>query len=78
MEFGAWRCESAMSRHSTRGQYLLLASGFCRLHTPGMSTVTIAVPDPLDAALSARVKAVGAQSREEYLLDTHRVRLCGG
>jgi hypothetical protein len=34
-----------------------------------MSTVTIAVPDPLDAALSARMKAVGARSREEYLLE---------
>ena len=33
-----------------------------------MSTVTIALPDPLDAALAERMKAVGANSVEEYLL----------
>lgn len=33
-----------------------------------MSTITVAVPDPLDAALIERMKAVGAQSKEEYLL----------
>jgi len=33
-----------------------------------MSTITVAVPDPLDAALVERMKAVGARSREEYLL----------
>jgi hypothetical protein len=33
-----------------------------------MSTITVAVPDPLDAALVERMKAVGARSKEEYLL----------
>ncbi len=33
-----------------------------------MSTVTIAVPDPLDAALIERMKIVGARTKEEYLL----------
>jgi hypothetical protein len=33
-----------------------------------MSTITVAVPEPLDAALAERMKAVGAHSREEYLL----------
>jgi hypothetical protein len=33
-----------------------------------MSTVTIALPDPLDAALRERMAAVGARSKEEYLL----------
>jgi hypothetical protein len=33
-----------------------------------MSTVTIALPDPLDAALLERMTAVGARSKEEYLL----------
>lgn len=33
-----------------------------------MSTITIAVPDPLDAALAERMNAVGARSKEEYLL----------
>ena len=33
-----------------------------------MSTITVAVPDPLDAALAERMKAVGARSKEEYLL----------
>ena len=33
-----------------------------------MSTITIAVPDPLDTALVARMNAVGARSKEEYLL----------
>ena len=33
-----------------------------------MSTLTIAVPDTLDAALTERVKIAGAQSKEEYLL----------
>jgi hypothetical protein len=33
-----------------------------------MSTITIAVPDPLDAALVKRMQAVGANSKEEYLL----------
>ena len=33
-----------------------------------MSTITIAVPDPLDAALVERMNAVGAHSKEEYLL----------
>jgi hypothetical protein len=33
-----------------------------------MSRITVAVPDPLDAALNERMKAVGAQSKEEYLL----------
>ena len=33
-----------------------------------MSTVTVAVPDPLDAAMTERIKTVGARSKEEYLL----------
>jgi hypothetical protein len=33
-----------------------------------MSTVTIALPAPLDAALLERMRAVGARSKEEYLL----------
>lgn len=33
-----------------------------------MSTVTIALSDPLDAALLERMRAVGARSKEEYLL----------
>ena len=33
-----------------------------------MSTVTIALPDPLDAVLLERMRAVGAHSKEEYLL----------
>lgn len=33
-----------------------------------MSSVTIALPDPLDAALLKRMRAVGAHSKEEYLL----------
>ena len=33
-----------------------------------MSTVTITLPDPLDATLAERVKHSGARSKEEYLL----------
>jgi hypothetical protein len=33
--------------------------------SPHISTITVAVPDPLDAALVERMKAVGAQSKEE-------------
>jgi len=33
-----------------------------------MSTLTIAVPDELDAALAERVRISGAHSKEEYLL----------
>ena len=33
-----------------------------------MSTITIAVPDPLDAALVERMTAAGALSKEEYVL----------
>jgi hypothetical protein len=33
-----------------------------------MSTVTITLPDPLDATLAERVKISGARSKEEYLL----------
>lgn len=33
-----------------------------------MSTILVAVPDPLDAALAERVKALGAQSKEQYVL----------
>ena len=33
-----------------------------------MSNVTIALPDPLDAAVLERMTAVGARSKEEYLL----------
>ena len=38
----------------------------CQLHC--MSTVTITLPDPLDATLEERVKSSGAGSKEEYLL----------
>ncbi len=34
-----------------------------------MSTITVAVPDLLDAAMAERIKAIGARSREEYLLN---------
>ena len=34
----------------------------------GMSTITVAVPDPLDAVMAERMKVVGARSTEEYLL----------
>lgn len=33
-----------------------------------MSTVTITLPDPLDATLAERVKNSGARSKEDYLL----------
>ena len=33
-----------------------------------MPTVTIALPAPLDSALLERMRAVGAKSKEEYLL----------
>lgn len=33
-----------------------------------MSTLTIDLPEPLDAALTERLKASGARSKEEYLL----------
>lgn len=33
-----------------------------------MACITIVVPDPLDAAMVARMGAVGARSKEEYLL----------
>ena len=33
-----------------------------------MSTITVAVPDPLDAALIERMKSIGVRSKEEYLL----------
>lgn len=33
-----------------------------------MSTVTVAVPDPLDAAMAERIKTMGACSKEEYLI----------
>lgn len=36
---------------------------------PSMSTVTIALPDSLHALLLERMTAVGAHSKEEYLLD---------
>lgn len=35
---------------------------------PPMSTLTIALPDNLDAVLADRVKASGARSKEEYLV----------
>jgi len=35
---------------------------------PGMSTLTIHVPELLDATLAERAKASGAGSKEEYLL----------
>ena len=34
-----------------------------------MSTVTIALPDLLDESLTVRMKAVGARSKEEYVLE---------
>ena len=33
-----------------------------------LSTITIAVPDPLNASRTERMKALGARSKEEYLL----------
>jgi len=33
-----------------------------------MSTLTIHLPEPLDATLAERVKASGARSKEEYLV----------
>ena len=33
-----------------------------------MSTLTIHLPEPLDATLAERVKSSGARSKEEYLL----------
>lgn len=33
-----------------------------------MSTLTITLPDPLDATVAERMKASGARSKEEYLL----------
>ena len=33
-----------------------------------MSTITVAVPDPLDAAMAERMNATGVRSKEEYLL----------
>ena len=33
-----------------------------------MSTITVAVPDPLDAVLAERMNASGIRSKEEYLL----------
>ena len=34
----------------------------------GMSTITVAIPDPLDLALAERMNDTGARSKEEYLL----------
>jgi hypothetical protein len=34
-----------------------------------MSTLTIHLPEPLDATLAERVKTSGAASKEEYLLN---------
>lgn len=34
-----------------------------------MSTLTIDLPDPLDAVLTERLKLSGARSKEEYLLN---------
>jgi hypothetical protein len=33
-----------------------------------MSTITVSVPEALDAALAERIKDVGARTKEEYLL----------
>ena len=33
-----------------------------------MSSITVAVPDPLETALIERMSATGARSKEEYLL----------
>ena len=43
-----------------------------------MSTLTIAVPDALDAALAERVKVSGARSKEEYLLRLVESDCAGG
>jgi hypothetical protein len=51
----------------TRGRRALAKPGG-KTHDFDMSTVTIALPDPLDAALLERMMAVGARSKEEYLL----------
>ena len=52
-----WRLRSNVDT-SDRLKHALLA----------MSTITVAVPDPLDAALTERMKSLGARSKEEYLL----------
>lgn len=44
------------------------ASDRLRMLPVAMTTITVAVPDPLDAALTERMKSVGARSKEEYLL----------
>ena len=45
-----------------------LGSGAVAWQLHCMSTVTITLPDPLDATLAERVKNSGALSKEEYLL----------
>jgi hypothetical protein len=45
-----------------------LGSGSGVWQRRGMSTVTIALPDPLDAARAEQVKSSGARSKEEDLL----------
>ena len=34
----------------------------------GMSTITVALPDDLDALLAERIRVAGAESKEAYLL----------
>ncbi len=46
----------------------LLAKRHVAFHCPDMSTITVALPDDLDAMLAERIRAVGAESKEAYLL----------
>ncbi len=39
-----------------------------RWHFEAMSTITISVPDPLEAKMTERMHAVGEQSKEQYVL----------
>jgi hypothetical protein len=41
-------------------------AGSCQIQS--MATLTIHLPEPLDATLTERVKTSGASSKEEYLL----------
>jgi hypothetical protein len=69
------KCLSWRSREPVISGLLSLSRGPSSLAKSGetthdfdMSTVTIALPDPLDAALRERMTTVGAHSKEEYLV----------
>src|SRR6266481_4876465 len=46
----------------------ILANRRLAFDDPAMSTLTIALPDALDAMLAERVQTAGAGSKEEYLV----------